>query len=208
VLAVLVTNIKGGCGKTTIATSLATAFAADGHPTALADVDRQRSAWSWLASRPAAAPTIGGLDWRKSCEPVPSRMRRLVIDAPAAMTLTRLEELLPHANFVLVPVLPSALDMQSTRRFLTRLAELKPIRKHRARVGLVVNRQRSRTRSMHALDTFLATVDHPVLARLSDRALYADLAGRGLGLFDPGTGQWPAVRAEWQPLLNALEASG
>src|SRR5690242_13617660 len=108
VLAVLVTNVKGGCGKTTIATSLATAFAAHGHPTALADVDRQRSARGWLAGRPASAPTIEGLDWRKGCEPVPPRIRRLVIDAPAAMTLARVEELLRQADFVLVPVLPSA----------------------------------------------------------------------------------------------------
>ena len=44
-LTVLVTNTKGGCGKTTVATHLAAAFAGAGLKTALADADRQRSSF-------------------------------------------------------------------------------------------------------------------------------------------------------------------
>ncbi|HVJ29720.1 MAG TPA: ParA family protein, partial [Gammaproteobacteria bacterium] len=45
---ILVTNAKGGCGKSTIATSLAAYFASEGYATALADFDPQGSALSWL----------------------------------------------------------------------------------------------------------------------------------------------------------------
>ena len=62
---ILVTNLKGGCGKTTIATNLAGAFAKGGFKTALADVDRQRSSLGWLELRPTTAATIHGLDWHK-----------------------------------------------------------------------------------------------------------------------------------------------
>ncbi len=74
-LRVLVTNIKGGCGKTTIATNLAAAFAAGGFATGLAEVDRQRSSLSWLKLRDGHAPTDhraglaqgGGRQRRPSC---------------------------------------------------------------------------------------------------------------------------------------------
>src|SRR3546814_3121044 len=47
-ITVLVANPKGGCGKTTIATHLAAAFAAAGLRAGLADADRQGSSLGWL----------------------------------------------------------------------------------------------------------------------------------------------------------------
>lgn len=62
--AILVANVKGGCGKTTVATHLAAAFAAGGLNTVLADADRQRSSLLWCEMRPGHAAPIAPLDWR------------------------------------------------------------------------------------------------------------------------------------------------
>jgi chromosome partitioning protein len=205
---VLVTNTKGGCGKTTIATNLAVAFASGGLTTALADVDRQKSSLDWLAARPATASPIRPLDWRKDAErDVPAGVQRLVIDCPAALRMGEVDELIREADLVVVPVLPSIFDEGSTRRFLERLEELKPVRKGRKPVALVANRLRPRSRAVQRLDAFLAEIGQPVAARLSDLALYGELASQGLGLFDIDGPRHLPARAEWQPLLRVIEAT-
>jgi cellulose biosynthesis protein BcsQ len=62
---ILVVNSKGGCGKTTVATNLASALAARGDDVALADADRQKSSLSWTKRRPKQLNPIEGLNWTK-----------------------------------------------------------------------------------------------------------------------------------------------
>ena len=99
-LRVLITNIKGGCGKTTIATNLAAAFAVGGFATGLAEVDRQRSSLSWLKLRDGHARPIQGLDWRKQVGEIPPDLRRLVIDAPANLRMRHVDDLIGEADLV------------------------------------------------------------------------------------------------------------
>ncbi len=199
-ISVLVVNTKGGCGKTTIATNLAGAFAA-GHQTILADADPQRSSLGWLRRRPATVAPIAALDWVKDVTDVPPGTERLVIDAPAAMKMKQIEALLRQADAIVLPVLPSAFDEMATRRFLAKLDDLKPIRKNRKPVALVANRLRPRSRAGASLERFLRQFDHPLVAELRDSAAYADLAAAGLGLFDRPSARTAPLLAEWQPLL-------
>jgi chromosome partitioning protein len=207
-LRVLVTNIKGGCGKTTIATNLAAAFAAGGFATGLAEVDRQRSSLSWLKLRDHGARAITGLDWRKEVGDSPSGLRRLVIDAPANLRMKHVDELIAEADLVVVPVLPSVFDEGSTERFLAKLDELKPIRKGRKTVALVANRLRPRSKAAQRLEGFLERLGQPIAARLGDRAIYGELAVQGLSIFDMDGQLVRPVRDEWRPLLNVIDEIG
>jgi chromosome partitioning protein len=207
VLSVLVTHTKGGCGKTTIATNLASAFAAGGLRTALADVDRQRSALGWLAARGAEAAPVEALDWRKGAGEVPGGIQRLVIDAPAGLRLGHVDALLREVDIVVLPVLPSIFDERSTARLVARLVELKPVRKGRKGLALVANRVRPRTRASQRLDRFLAGLGPPLAARLADRAIYGELALHGLGIFDVDGAAARPARAEWASLLRTLEGA-
>jgi chromosome partitioning protein len=204
-LRVLVTNIKGGCGKTTIATNLAAAFAAGGFVTGLAEVDRQKSSLSWLKLRDGRGQPIAPLDWRKEAGQVPAGMQRVIIDAPANLRMKHVDELIRGADLVVVPVLASVFDEGSTERFLAKLEELKPIRKGRASVALVANRLRPRSKAAQRLEGFLARLGQPIAARLSDRAVYGELAVQGLGVFDVDGHLVRPVRDEWRPLLQAVE---
>ena len=208
-LSILVTNTKGGCGKTTIATNLAAAFANAGFATGLADVDRQKSSLGWLANRPATAAPIQPLDWRKSVEKPKGKLARLVIDAPAGLRLGPVEALLQSADLVIVPVLASVFDERSTAQFLGKLETIKPIAKGKKAVLVVANRQRARQRAALRLLDALAEMGLEPTAQLADRAVYTELAAEGLGLFDVTPSRVAAARADWLPLLRAIEvASG
>src|SRR5262249_40895288 len=105
-MAILVTNIKGGCGKTTIATNLAAAIAQSGFVTALADLDRQRSSKSWTERRPESLAAVQVVDWTKKIGALPGGIERLIMDTPAAFKRKQLEEMVAAADLVLVPVVP------------------------------------------------------------------------------------------------------
>lgn len=206
-LTVLVSNIKGGVGKTTIATHIAAAFAAGGAATVLAEVDRQRSSLGWLDRRPAGAAAIRGLDWVKEIGDAPKGTERLVIDAPAAMKPKDVELLVRQADVVVLPVLPGAFDEEATERFLKKLEELKAIRKNKVPVAVVGNRLRPRTKSAERLDVFLSGVGHTVVARLRDSQVYPDLAATGLTLFDLTTKRAADIKADWAPLMTYIGKS-
>ena len=205
-LSVLVANSKGGCGKTTISTHLAAAFAGQGWSTALADADRQHSSLGWARRRPAGAASVRGLDWAKDLGEVPKKLERLVIDAAAALKRKHVVALVGMADVIVVPVLPSIYDQTATGGFLEALGELKPIRKSRKPVAIIRNRFRARSRAALRLDRFLDLVEHRDLGALPDRAVYDEVAAEGLSVFDLKGRRAERLRADWQPLLAYVDA--
>ena len=94
---IIVVNTKGGCGKTTIATNLASYYASNGFVTALMDYDPQGSSTRWLKLRPQDKQAVYGINAhkRQSMQAtrawqmrVPSDTERLIIDAPAGVVGT------------------------------------------------------------------------------------------------------------------------
>ena len=69
----------------------------------------------------------------------------------------------------------------------------------------MANRLRPRSKAAQRLEGFLARLGQPIAARLSDRAVYGELAVQGLSIFDIEGHLVRPVREEWRPLLNTIE---
>lgn len=206
-ISILVANMKGGAGKTTVATNLAAAFASGGLGAALADGDRQGSSLRWGKSRPASAAPITLLDWTRSSGDADRGTSRLVIDSPAGMRTKRVEELVALADVILIPVVPSVFDQDTTARFLGKLTAIKPVRKGKRPFALVRNRVRRRSKATEQLDAFIAGLDCQAVGRVPDRAIYPELAADGRGVFDLTGARAADLRADWTEILDFIDAS-
>ncbi|HET6805284.1 MAG TPA: ParA family protein, partial [Frateuria sp.] len=164
-LTVLVACSKGGCGKSTLVTQLASHWAQEGRRTAIVDTDRQGSSYRWATLRPDGMPGVLGLEGRRGLQKLPPDTDRVLIDTPAGSSGRELEPLLEVAGAVLVPVLPSSFDLHATLGFLEQLALVPRIRRGRLPVALVGNRLKPWTHaSQDALAQLADAAPFPVVA--------------------------------------------
>lgn len=208
---VLVASSKGGCGKSTIATHVAAWAAVEGKRTALVDLDPQGSSLHWCERRVQTdAPSVLGLPgedgrWQRR---LPDGIEWLVFDAPAGSQPATLKSVIERIDALLVPVLPSAFDLEATAGFLDALSNHRRMADGSLQVGLVANRLRMNTQASQRALAQLAEWPWPLRAELRDSQSYVLLAALGKSLFDYDN---EAVRAQaepWQPLLRWLSRSG
>ncbi|MCB1762035.1 MAG: AAA family ATPase [Gammaproteobacteria bacterium] len=203
---IMLMNAKGGCGKTTLATNIATWYADEGAKVALADFDPQGSTLDWLEARKQyiGIPLIQAID---ACSG-PVRSARgtelLVLDAPAGTHGKTITELLRRVDFLIVPVLPSAIDMRACSRFMQELLNNGRISRQQTRVAIVANRVRENTRIYHQLEEYLGHLKFPFLTHLRESQNYIRSAESGLGLFELAPSLvWQDIEL-WDPIFDWL----
>jgi len=201
----MVLNAKGGCGKSTLATNIASYFATEGAVVALADYDPQRSSLDWLERRPDNRAKITGVAaWEHGLRKVPRNADIVVSDAPARSHGVELTDLVKHAETIVIPVLPSTIDMQATTTFIKELKEVGKIQRKQAKIATVANRVRDNTLIWGDLDEYLTTARVPYIAALREAQNYVRAYTRGLGIFElPEYLAWPDWD-EWEPLTAWL----
>lgn len=210
---VLVANAKGGCGKTTLAINLACQFAREGKTTTLIDHDPQASASDWLKLRNARLPIINGveaererygsgstLSWRMR---IPMATERVVIDTPAGLHGNALSDLVAQADIILIPVVPSAIDMRAATAFIEALRNTQAYRQNECSIAVIANRVKRNTLSFTSLETYLDELGIPFVTALRDTQFYVKAGEHGFGVVDFDR-QHPKEQEEWQPLMRWL----
>jgi chromosome partitioning protein len=205
---VMVMNSKGGCGKSTLATNIACFFAQEGHKVVLADYDPQQSSLDWLAVRPADLPPITGIKaYDDGVRNVPRDTEVLVIDAPARTHGSELNELVRRAETIIVPVLPSPIDIRACSHFMEELLELGKVQREQARLGVVANRVRENTLMFDELDKYLGKlkgVTYPGVLRQS--ANYLRAIERGMSVLELPEYLARPDWEQWAPITKWLKS--
>lgn len=210
---IIILNPKGGSGKTTLATNLAAGFAASGFRPALMDLDPQASSMRWLSKRPdERAPVYGIAGFERSAGVtrswqlrVPQDCNPLIIDTPAALESRGFPEITRGADVILVPVMPSDIDIHAAAKCITDLLLVAKIKRSDDRIGIIANRVRSNTRVSQALMRFLRSLDIPLVATLRDTQNYVRSAESGIGIYEMPRWQVRQDLEEWQELLTWLD---
>lgn len=213
-LRIVVVNPKGGSGKTTVATNLAAAYAADGRNAAIIDRDRQGSATRWLAHRAAALPVIHGVAayeeppanvTRSFAMRTPPDTERIVVDTPAALSRHELVEAVRQADKILVPVLPSDIDIHAAARCIADLLVHGKVPRGPRVLGVVANRVKRNTVMYHSLMRFLRTLGLPVVAVLRDVQAYTRAAETGMGVCELRASEAGPELRQWRSILRWID---
>ena len=202
---ILVLNAKGGCGKSTIATNLASYYAWEKEQkVVLADYDPQGSSMAWLEARGEEWPEIQGVAaWEDSVRP--SRDTDVVImDAPARVHGTELTQLLRKPETILFPVLPSPIDMRAATAYMQELQSSGRVQRGEVKIGVIANRVRENTIIFNELYEFLRKLRVPYVATLRDTQNYIRAEERGVGVFEMAPSQVSQDIENWQPLVKWL----
>jgi len=211
---ILVTNAKGGCGKTTITTNIASNYACRGKTVRLFDHDSQGSSLAWINRRPDELAIITGVDASKNCDHrltrswqlrVPPETDVAIIDSPAGTDINELVTLFQQNDSVLIPVLPSPIDIHATAHFIKALLTTGRVRKKMIRVAVVANRVRKNTLMYHSLERFLFSLNIPFIASLRDTQLYARAIELGIGVTEISGSRNKIDKEQWAPIVRWLD---
>ncbi len=179
-------NGKGGCGKTTLAWNLAMGLARRA-PTLLVDADPQGSLrdWAhWADSADHYAITL--CDWAGLCEGGQPEHRYRVYDCPPRPDGDEIQGILRQADIVLLPALPSPLDLWASRRAAELVQDMQG-GESGVRGYFILNQVEANSALSRASQSAIAAMGLPVLpVAIYRRAIYRSAALEGLSVYHMG----------------------
>lgn len=189
---VVVINAKGGAGKTTLVSNLASYYACHGFKTAIQDYDSQGSSTFWLKKRPDDLPPIQSIPMFEQVHGSTSSFAHqpergtecLLIDTPSGVDTVTFKPVLEQADVILIPVLPSSIDIHAVSRFIADLLIRAKLDRGKGNIAVIANRARKNTLVYRKLEKFLESLGIPFIATLRDTQNYIKATEEGLGVMD------------------------
>src|SRR6202047_4663641 len=210
---IVVLNPKGGSGKTTIAINLASYLASRQQKPVLMDLDPQGSSLRWVRKRHAnqapvqvvAAFENDGRTTRSFQLRLPASATHVIVDTPAALEAPQLPDITRGADKILVPVLPSDIDIHACSRCIRDLLLVAKVRREDDRIGVIATRIRKNTLGYQRLIRFLQSLGIPIIATIRDSQNYVRAAELGIGVHEMKSYVAAADVEQWEPLVEWLD---
>jgi chromosome partitioning protein len=121
------------------------------------------------------------------------------------MLTPQIRDFTPGAHAILVPVLPSAIDIHAASRLIADLLLVAKVSRRMGRLGVIANRVRENTLGFRKLMAFLERLQIPIIGALRDSQNYVHVAEEGLGIHELPPARVKKDLAGWLPLTSWLE---
>lgn len=204
---IMVLNSKGGCGKSTIATNLASYFAYyEEKNVTLVDFDPQGSSLDWLKARSPDAAEIHGINALTESVRFPKDTDIVIMDVPGRVEGKELASLVKRVETIIIPVLPSPIDIRAAASFIKELLTNGRVSRNETKVAVIANRVRENTLSYHALHAFLKSLKIPFITTLRDTQNYIHAEDKGIGIFEMAPSRVWQDLEQWDPLIKWLRS--
>ena len=189
-------NIKGGVGKTTVATNLAVGIAKTGKSVLVVDTDTQGSAVAWRGERDDAKTQVTVISLSSA-----AALRKQIIDFRESFDCVIIDGS-PHvdalaavsiaaSNLVILPVGPSPLDIWATSKMVTQIEDAQVINPH-IQASFLINKFSQVTLLSKETKEVLEEFSIPVFnTTLGSRVAYADTITQGMSVLE-----WPDRKAK------------
>jgi chromosome partitioning protein len=180
-----VLNLKGGCGKSTIAVNLACELASGGEKVLLIDNDAQGTARHWwtngrLPLKGEFMPLENDEDGERMVRAAAARQERyLVLDAPAHVTAATLAAS-KIADLVLIPITASGIDLVATEAAVELVRQARALRRSGSpRCLIVPSKIDRRTDAGRQIDQRLQGFGEPVGPAIHQKIAFVEAFGAG-----------------------------
>ncbi len=204
---IMILNAKGGCGKSTITTNLAAYFACEENAkVVIADFDPQGSSLDWLKIRPEEVAEIQGINGCKAPLKIARNTDYLLFDVPAGIAGKELTTLIRKVETIIIPVLPSPMDIRACARFIHELLLVNKVSRKQVKLAVIANRVKENSHIYHELERFLKRLKIPFITHLRDSMHYIQSAEYGIGIHELAAPGVDKDVEQWQPLIKWINS--
>jgi len=180
------------------------------------DFDPQGSSVRWAKKRQSPLPPVHVIAaYQKDTRTtrafqlrLPDDCTHVIVDTPAAVESKNLPEVTRGAHKIIVPVLPSDIDIHTCSRTIRDLLLVAKIRRDENRIGVIANRIRRNTVTYQSLIKFLQSLGIPIVATIRDSQNYVRAAELGIGVHEMKSYVAQEDVDHWAPLIQWLGMAG
>lgn len=191
---ILVGGVKGGSGKSTIATNLAVALSHFRHDVLLVDTDSQQTSFNWYQRRVQETENIPTVHCERQSGTVinaikdkSNRYQDIVIDA-GGYDSVELRSAMMIADTIVAPVRPSQADLETFGKLSELIANANAMRQESAKVITVISMAPTHhmvTENEEARDFLSDHTDFNIAKQsIHDRKAYRDAMYEGKGVLE------------------------